>query len=98
MFGFVTKARRDADVAQAIEDERTAAGRRIGAVAHENANLKVLIDRRAADIAALKAQLSEQQLIVAALKPDAEKWRTKVAKDKAYEAKRVRKPRAKKGA
>lgn len=99
MFGLMTKAAHEEAVAAAKMDAAVHYEGKVAALESQIGDLTRALARADQDVNALKVQLSDQRAIVAALKPDAEKWRAKIAKDKAYEAtKRVRKPRAKNGA
>lgn len=91
-FGLFTKS----EIEQARADSHATGYLAAEAVAKaQNDSLLDTISLQRREIDALRADNAQ----IAALRPDAEKWRAKQARAKDYEAtKRVRKPRAKKGA
>lgn len=92
MFGLMTKAAHEEAVAAAKMDAAIYYQGKVAALESQIADLT-----RA--LANIKARLSERSAMVERLKPHAEKELARAARAKDYEAnKRVRKPRAKRGA
>lgn len=98
MFGLITKRAHEEALAKARADTAAEFKAQIEEITALNAESRKLIEAVRRDHEIIKAGYQEVEAINAELKHDAEKWRAKVAKDKAYEAnrpKRVRKSRAK---